>query len=282
LTENQTLDFCEEQAALDRECFEWGTNVDGKRFDNLWMVWDTNSDNQIDRYEFRSALDSMNIANETDPSNLAVSAYFYRNQYIICRPLRNQVLYNLDKKERQMYRGILDFLAPSTHMKYNIPTKDYDPGFNKIDNGNTFNRTKWDSVVDDIFESMCETTFETDRIGWILKTEPNSNSKKDLFASLDHNGNGEIERVEYKKFYESIDSNGDLWIYPKEVKAWMQDNMDSICAKYRPLMIKNLNEATKEDGYETRALNDVFELLNADDEFPPNVTKDAIMLYDSL
>jgi hypothetical protein len=47
-------------------------------------------------------------------------------------------------------------------------------------------------------------------------------------------------------------------------------------------MIKNLNEATKEDGYETRALNDVFELLNADDEFPPNVTKDAIMLYDSL
>ena len=30
------------------------------------------------------------------------------------------------------------------------------------------------------------------------------------------------------------------------------------------------------------ALNDDFELLNADDEFPPNVTKDAIMLYDSL
>ena len=53
-----------------------------------------------------------------------------------------------------------------------------------------------------------------DRMGWMKKTEKKTTTKKDIFAIIDNNGDGEIELAEYQAFYEDIDADDNLWMNP--------------------------------------------------------------------
>ena len=88
MTEEVIHGFCEEQAMLDNECFLRGTAGDGKKFQNLWMVWDTDGNQKIDSKEFNAAFYAMDLDEAKEPKNLELSAYFYRNQDIVCRDIR--------------------------------------------------------------------------------------------------------------------------------------------------------------------------------------------------
>ena len=65
------------------------------------MVWDTDWDKAIDRAEFNRAFRAMNLDGVAEIRSLEMSAYLYRNLYIVCRPYSGQVLYSLDQKEEE-------------------------------------------------------------------------------------------------------------------------------------------------------------------------------------
>jgi len=73
---------------------------------------------------------------------------------------------------------------------------------------------------------------------------------------------------EYDVLFETMDKNNDFYLGPQEVKIWVDRNMDSICAKYRPDMVAKIEKAERDAELDTKALVEAFEVLNADDETP--------------
>lgn len=69
------------------------------------------------------------------------------------------------------------------------------------------------------------------------RTSKRETSRLDIFSVLDSSNDGELIRSEYRFFYKNLDVNKDLRLTLDEVIEWIDDNMDSICARYRPAMI---------------------------------------------
>lgn len=74
-------------------------------------------------------------------------------------------------------------------------------------------------------------------MGWLRRTSERATTKTDLFAVLDVDNNGKLVREEFKWLYKVMDMNGDINLSGAEVKAWIDANMDSVCAMYRPAML---------------------------------------------
>ena len=111
----------------------------------------------------------MNIDGIESTSNLEVSAYFQRNQNIVCRPYRNRVLKSLEKKELKLYKPLLSFLA-----FLEVP----------------INKKEWEREIGDILENLCQSSIKMDRMGWMQKTKRRETTKSNLFDLLDGNGDG--------------------------------------------------------------------------------------------
>jgi len=124
ITYEATLEFCAEGAALDQECFKLGTDGTDRRYDSLWLAWDTTPDGQVSTEEFEAAWNSMNLDNNPQVSSLEVAAYFTRNQYIVCRPLREKVLRALKQQERDMFKSLFYFLDADSNRKINTADVD--------------------------------------------------------------------------------------------------------------------------------------------------------------
>ena len=86
------MTLCVEGASLDQECFMEGTNPTGKQFKDLWSILDTDGNKKLSMEEFKHFYGQMDLDKDTIVNRLEVGAWFKRNEYIICRPWRSQVI----------------------------------------------------------------------------------------------------------------------------------------------------------------------------------------------
>ena len=70
-------------AQINRKCFEYGTDPKQRQFRDVWHLWDQNIHQAVKNMDFDK--DNKTIA-------LEVAAYLTRNQYIVCRPIRDRIL----------------------------------------------------------------------------------------------------------------------------------------------------------------------------------------------
>lgn len=91
-TEKSLTRFCKEVAKENRECFESGTRPENRQYRDLWQVWDANGDGVMQTEEMETVLDAMDLDGDTHPTDVEILAYLTRNQYLVCRPLRDLVL----------------------------------------------------------------------------------------------------------------------------------------------------------------------------------------------
>ena len=75
---------------MDEACFKEHTKAG--TLSSLWAAWDTNLDGRIDSREFSQARKLMDLDNNGNTTLLEVSAYFAANNYLICRPLRADII----------------------------------------------------------------------------------------------------------------------------------------------------------------------------------------------
>jgi len=78
-------------AARDRKCFEEGTDPTGKQYADITKLWDTNNNNLIDASEFTEVKSQMNLDGDF-LETVEKSAYLLRNAWLVCRPVREQVM----------------------------------------------------------------------------------------------------------------------------------------------------------------------------------------------
>ena len=92
--------FCEEVAVLDQRCFEEGTNPQRRRFKNILDAWDENGHKNgiLETVEFNKATVRMDLDGDKINTALEISAYFIRNSYLVCRPVRLPVIEKLSRK----------------------------------------------------------------------------------------------------------------------------------------------------------------------------------------
>jgi hypothetical protein len=86
-------------------------------------VWDVNGDGFMQADEMETVFNAMDLDGDTHPTDVEIAAYLTRNQYLICRPLRDLVLTELDKKANKAFRKVLHSpKQPITEKQFAIKT----------------------------------------------------------------------------------------------------------------------------------------------------------------
>lgn len=250
--------FCKEQALLDNECFLRGTNGDGKAFQNLWAVWDTNKDGKVTSVEGKAAWNSLRLDGDKNPKNLEVLAYLKRNQDILCRPMRDEIEKDLDLKEQAAYIPLINHLTAKRF-------KSYDQGNNTVVSPTgesliTVNEAEWDKKVGPVFDDLCKAIQKIDRAGWLLKNEKKSSNG--VFGLIDTTGDGEISKEEYDSFFNEIYDWEENDI--RQMKVWVDSNLAAVCYNSYQLLKAELDTSEKEAVLETYSLKEAISFLDAD------------------
>lgn len=72
---------------------------------------------------------------------------------------------------------------------------------------------------------------------------------------MDKDNDGYLVYDEYKAIYEAMDTNSDIRASESEVRDWVNENLDSICAQERARIIKRLAKQDKQDEEDTPPVN---------------------------
>ena len=118
-------------------------------------------------------------------------------------------------------------------------------------------------MSDPIISQMCREFADIDREKFINLSKKTKSTKKDLFALLDKNNNGKLTSKEYRSIYRVLDVGGDTRISEREAQNWVNDNLDTICHKYRPSIIKALLRGDKETALQLTSLQSLYAFLDA-------------------
>jgi len=78
-------------AARDRKCFEEGTDPTSKQYADITKLWDLDGNGIIDAAEFTAVKSQMNLDGDF-LETVEKSAYLLRNAWLVCRPVREQVM----------------------------------------------------------------------------------------------------------------------------------------------------------------------------------------------
>jgi Ca2+-binding EF-hand superfamily protein len=126
--------MCALAATLDQRCFEIGTEPTGKKLQSLFELLDTDQNGQLNYKEFLAFWRMMDLDNSFTINPVEISAWFTRNQYLICRPHRKIVLERLNIAEHKYLHPLFRFLDADSSLQ--IDAKDVIPALIRLDRNN--------------------------------------------------------------------------------------------------------------------------------------------------
>jgi len=81
------------------------------------------------------------------------------------------------------------------------------------------------------------------------------------------------------KFYKEVDEDTDKSIDQAKLSEWMGENIDTICAKSRPLIIKAAEEADKAASMNSYATYNIFKnVFDANFDYVMNTSDTTLLL----
>lgn len=184
----------------------------------------------------------MDLDNDIDVNKLEVAAWVRRNEYVICRPLRDKVLGDLQKQTLKTYHPLFIFLDADSNKVIN--KTDVSTLVRKLDTNNDFmiSHKNFKDATDKMFAKICKEEAYNDREAFLTRSQQKQSSKKDLFSLMDTNSDGKLTRKELVYIYRTIDVNRDIRDSHQEVVDWVRKNLDSICASERTQIIKKIKK----------------------------------------
>ena len=85
---------------MDQQCFTMGTDPRGKTFGDMWDALDHDQNRGLSPAEFQKFYKMMNLDGNRMVSRDEVGAWFKRNEYVMCRPWRLDVINILKERKR--------------------------------------------------------------------------------------------------------------------------------------------------------------------------------------
>ena len=114
--------FCKAEALHDLECFEYGTRTANKRYADVWAILDQDGDEKFTKKELQNLYNDMDmdLMRKNEPSLVEVTAFFSRNSYIVCRPMRTAILDDARKLKLKVTRDFMKFLDADDNKKIEL------------------------------------------------------------------------------------------------------------------------------------------------------------------
>ena len=149
-TANVLTAVCVDSASIDRECFEKGTDPEGKAFGSVWEILDVDGDKQLTMEEFWRLYGKMDSNDDQFISKRELITFYNRYEYVLCRPFREQVFSLLKSRDRIAKNPFFGFLDANHDFKVTMEDVSYA-------------LTKLDANMDGVI-SRAEFKGKTDRI----------------------------------------------------------------------------------------------------------------------
>ena len=132
---------------VNEECFKQNTKPGS--LSSLWNVWDLDIDGRVSKSEFASANTKMDLDQNGKVDFIEVEAYFAANNYLICRPLRDEIIYRHDDA------------VTSLNLKVDHAYKTL---FTLQKQGNNSD-VQWKKTSQNIFKNVCQTKYVVNYTG---------------------------------------------------------------------------------------------------------------------
>jgi len=230
--------MCVAGARLDQDCFIIGTDPKGRKYKDIWSIVNIDYKQKlINKEEITRLYQVMDLDRDGIVNDLEVSAWFKRNENVLCRPRRKVVIRYLKIKEKRIFKDIFRFLDGNNNGK--IHAFEAPAVFKRIDDDHdgTISFDEF-NVIEKSLEKLCKELITFDKEAWLEKSRPGRDNKNNLFEVVDRDGDGFVSEAEFKELYSQIDKNQDFKVHSDEVQTWIWDHLGSICAKKRAEIVK--------------------------------------------
>ena len=176
---------------------------------------DSDLDGKMNLVEFQYFYRMMDFDKNGLVNKLEVVAWYKRNEYIICRPFRENVIDDLKVKEMEELAPLFKFLDANNDIYVSPKDVPYAISNLDTDKDGTVSHAEFKAKTDGIFTKYCEETPSTDKEAWMERTK--SANKEDLFSVMDTNNDGTLTTEEYKNIYRMMDSDKDKSVSEGEI-----------------------------------------------------------------
>lgn len=105
---------CWQIARVDQQCFELGTDPSGAKLFGIFGILGQKISNMSLIY------DMLDLDKDGKVSKLETSAWLKRNEYIVCRPFRNEILAGLKQEYAKSFSLLIEFLDADRNGKINV------------------------------------------------------------------------------------------------------------------------------------------------------------------
>ena len=196
---------------------------------------DTDLDGKMNLVEFTYFYRMMDFDKNGVVDKVEVVAWYKRNEYIICRPFRDDVVDDLKVKEKEELAPLFKFLDANNDIY--VTAKDVPFAIKNLDTNEDgiVSHAEFKAKTDGIFTKYCEYAPSTDKEAWLERTK--TAEKEDLFSVMDTNNDGELSVEEFKNIYRIMDTDKDVSVSEEEIQAFINNHLGSMCKSVRAKII---------------------------------------------